>query len=179
MFQSRKEAAVSLPLSWGPALPSSLAGGGTGSKRRRRVSGLGPTAHPGSALQEQLNADGAQLSPAPAHTRPPRKKAECWLAPPAGVPQGVSSLADVNLGVAPRREKAPSLFKPPLQRLPPSGPSPQELWDITPGTPPPLSNDLSLEGIGEDRGERDWSEAVGAPGCSNGEGLGKWSKRGE
>lgn len=63
MFQSRKEAAVSLPLSWGPALASSLAGGGTGSERRRRVSGLGPTAHPGSALQEQLNADGAQALP--------------------------------------------------------------------------------------------------------------------
>lgn len=43
---------------------------------------------------------------------------------------------------------------------------------------PPV-NDLATEGSEEDWGERDWSEEVGTPVCSNWGGLGKCSKRRE
>lgn len=116
-----------------------------------------------------------QLSPAPAPTKPPQKKAQCCLGPRASVARGVSSLADFSLGAAPRRDKAPSPFKPTLQRLPSPNPSSQELSDTTVGAHP---RTISPWKEVERRGDSEvGGKEVGTPVCSIWGGLGKWSKR--
>lgn len=76
-------------------------------------------------------------------------------------------LSGLQPGVAPRREKAPSTFKPTLQES--VHPLPRTLRHHR-GRPP--MKDLALEGTTKDRGERDWREEVGTPACSN------WGGRG-
>lgn len=78
-------------------------------------------------------------------------------------------MEDFSLGAAHRREKAPSLVKPPLQRLPAAGPSPQELSDTpTDAHPRTISPRKEVERSGEsETGVKRW----GLPSAAVGEGL--------
>lgn len=117
-FQSRKEAAGSqlpsgAPRSLAPWLERAVGG----REKGHRVSGLGPTAYPGGARRARPNAVVHAARPC-AHAACSGKPEQGCLGLRVSVARRMSSSADFSLGVAPRREKAPPLFKSTLQRLP-------------------------------------------------------------
>lgn len=142
------------------------------------MSSFGPSAHPGWALQARLNQDGARRSTELPHTRglrqaKPRAGWDLGLRSPNGC-QAWRRAKGLQHGCSsPKGKDALS-----VQAHPTDTPI---TWPPSPGTlrhrygRQPMTK-LVLRGSGEERGERDWSEDLATPVCSNWGGLGKWSR---
>lgn len=175
-FLSEDKAAVSRPLR-GPRARGLPAGGGAGRGEGARGPRLGQPL-PRAPRRGHRHARAAHAALPGSRTHAAASKASPVLprTPGSCGPRGVK-LSALQPGCCSQKGKRCPL--PPAR--PTAAPTARPLFPGTlghhGGRPP--KKDLALEGSGEDRGRRGWRRRGGFQAAATGEGLEKWSKRGE